>query len=211
MVSRDSLRKVAIELRKCGLSYSEIRAEVPVSKSTLSLWLRSVELTEEQKKRLALVSQQSALAGADTRRELRRSRQRRIYDDAMKALDTISPRELWLMGTVLYWAEGAKEKEYRPGSGIEFTNSDPLPVHLFLKWIQESCRVDRERIVFAIFLHESHRNALQEVQTFWADQTGFPSEAFKRVYFKSNKPTSRRNTGRSYHGVLRVEVKASSR
>jgi hypothetical protein len=28
------------------------------------------------------------------------------------------------MGTVLYWAEGTKEKDYRPGTGIEFTNSD---------------------------------------------------------------------------------------
>ena len=208
---RDTLRKRAVELRKRGLSYSEIRAEVPVSKSTLSLWLTSVELTDEQKERLARVCRQAALAGAKTRRDKRRSRQLRIYSEAMKALHTITPRQLWLMGTILYWAEGAKEKEYRPGSGVEFTNSDPALVRLFLKWIQEACGVDRERIVFAIFLHESHRSSLADVQTFWAGQTGFPQDAFQRVYFKSNKPTSRRNTGRTYHGVLRIEVKASSK
>lgn len=201
----------AVELRKRGLSYSEIRAEVPVSKSTLSLWLNSVELTEEQKERLASISRRAALAGAKTRRHMRRSRQSQMYSAAMKAIDTITPRELWLMGTVLYWAEGAKEKEYRPGSGVEFTNSDPALVHLFLKWIQEVCGVERERIVFAIYLHESHRDSLEKVRTFWAGQTCFPLQEFERVYFKSNKPTSRRNIGRCYHGVLRIEIRASSK
>lgn len=207
---RKTLRKRAIELRQCGLSYSEIRDRVPVSKFTLSIWLNSVELTEEQKKRLAEVNRQAGIAGAKKRRDMRRGRQQRIYESTMKTVGPITPRELWLMGTVLYWAEGAKEKEYRPGSGVEFTNSDPVLVRLFLKWIQEMCGVDRERIVFAIFLHESHRDSLRGVQTYWADQTGFPLQAFQRVYFKSNKPTTRRNTGRSYQGVLRIEAKASS-
>lgn len=207
---RRDLRERAVELRKRGLSYSEIRDKVPVSKSTLSLWLNSVELTEEQKNRLAEVSRQAGLAGANKRREMRRALQQRIYESSQKAVGPITSRELWLMGTVLYWAEGAKEKEYRPGSGLEFTNSDPALARLFLKWIQELCGVDRERIVFAIFLHESHRDSLRDVQRYWADQTGFPLQTFERVYFKSNKPTTRRNTGRSYHGVLRIEVRGSS-
>ena len=38
----------AIRLRRLGKSYSEIRKKVNVSKSTLSLWLRSVTLTPAQ-------------------------------------------------------------------------------------------------------------------------------------------------------------------
>jgi len=44
--------KKAIELRKKGLSYSEILKCVPVAKSTLSLWLRSVGLSKKQRQRL---------------------------------------------------------------------------------------------------------------------------------------------------------------
>lgn len=42
----------AIKLRKLGKSYSEIRKQVKVSKSTLSLWLRDIKLTPEQEKRI---------------------------------------------------------------------------------------------------------------------------------------------------------------
>ena len=110
-------RERAIKLRRKGLSYLEICKHVPVSKSTLSIWLRSVELTNEQKQRLTEVSRQAGIAGAEKRRQNRRGLQQRIYKSASEAVGPVSPRELWLMGSVLYWAEGAKEKEYRPGSG----------------------------------------------------------------------------------------------
>lgn len=46
------LKRRAIKLRKQGLSYSEIRKKVRVSKSTLSRWCRDVAITEEQALRL---------------------------------------------------------------------------------------------------------------------------------------------------------------
>jgi len=50
--AKDGYRAQAVELRKQGLSYNQITKIVPVSKSTLSLWLKDVGLTEEH--RLAL-------------------------------------------------------------------------------------------------------------------------------------------------------------
>ncbi len=41
-------KQKAIELRKQGLSYSEIRKKVDVSKSTLSIWCRDINLSNEQ-------------------------------------------------------------------------------------------------------------------------------------------------------------------
>jgi transposase len=45
-------KEIAIELRRQGYSYSEILKRVPVAKSTLSLWLRSLGLAKQQKQRL---------------------------------------------------------------------------------------------------------------------------------------------------------------
>ncbi len=42
-------KKKARKLRKKGKSYSEILKKVKVSKSTLSVWLRDIKLTAEQK------------------------------------------------------------------------------------------------------------------------------------------------------------------
>ena len=46
--AKDDLRDQAIKLRLEGYTYKEIRALVPVSKSTLSLWLRNLALTPDQ-------------------------------------------------------------------------------------------------------------------------------------------------------------------
>ena len=50
--AKDDLRETAVAMRKEGRSYRDIREVVGVSKSTLSLWLRDLPLTEDQ--RLAL-------------------------------------------------------------------------------------------------------------------------------------------------------------
>jgi transposase len=57
---RKSLKRIAIQLRREGYSYSEILKKVPVAKSTLSLWLRSVNLTNSQKQKLTLKKLKSA-------------------------------------------------------------------------------------------------------------------------------------------------------
>lgn len=210
-MAKRQLKRKAILLRKRGLSYAEIQEHVPVSKSTLSLWLRSIELTDEQKRRLERRCERGRRCGAAKRRSKREQLQQRIYEDERKKIGSLTERELWLMGAVLYWAEGAKEKPYRPGSGVKFMNSDPVLIRLFLEWILRSCRIARDRIRFSIYIHDSHRSAATRIREYWSRQTGFPRSAFHRVYYKSTAATNRRNRGRSYFGVLRVEVKASSK
>jgi orotate phosphoribosyltransferase-like protein len=52
MTQRSELKNKAVEFRKKGLSYSEILEHIHVSQSSLSLWLKDVKLTDEQKLRL---------------------------------------------------------------------------------------------------------------------------------------------------------------
>lgn len=42
----------AIELRKQGKTYTEIQKRIPVSKSSLSYWLRDIKLTNKQLARI---------------------------------------------------------------------------------------------------------------------------------------------------------------
>ena len=57
----------AVALRKKGRSYSEIIKKIKVSKGTLSVWLKDVELTYKQKERLYItLKQKNALVASDT-------------------------------------------------------------------------------------------------------------------------------------------------
>jgi transposase len=61
-------KETAIELRKQGYSYSEILKRVPVAKSTLSLWLRSVGLAERQKQRLSEKKESGTIKGSTNKK-----------------------------------------------------------------------------------------------------------------------------------------------
>ena len=206
-----SKKEKAIDLRKEGKTYSEILKEIPVAKSTLSEWFRDVSLSKKQTQKLTLKKLEAARRGGRAKRAQRIERTQEIYTKALADIKNITKRELWLIGVVLYWAEGTKEKEYRPGSGINFNNSDPRMIKLFIKWLLESCDIDKSRIGFEIYIHENSKNNVASVREFWSQVSGFPLGCFSKVYFKKiNIKTNRSNTGDLYYGLLRVKVRASS-
>lgn len=200
----------AINLRKKGHSYSEILQEIPVAKSTLSLWLRSVGLSKRQKQRLTRKKLAAAKKGGEARRDYRIATTREIKEKAVRDIGKISKRDLWLIGVALYWAEGQKERE--KASSVKFGNSDPEMIKLFLKWLNNICGITEQDISFRIYFHENSKNRADEVRKYWSEVTGFPEECFQKITWKKNKikTTNRKNTGRDYYGLLQVEVKRST-
>lgn len=206
-----SIKERAIKLRKEGGTYSEILKEIPVAKSTLSEWFREVSLSKKQYQRLTEKKLAAAKRGGVVKREQRLKRVEEICASAFADIKHISKRELWLIGIILYWAEGTKEKEYHPGSQLMFGNSDPRMIKLFVKWLLNSCGLSRDRLTFEIYIHKNSKNNIEVVRKYWSDVTGFSIKEFSRVYYKTNViKTNRRNIDNLYYGLIRVKVRASS-
>ena len=204
-------KEKAIILRKEGHTYSEILKEVFVAKSTLSEWFRDVGLSVPEFQRLTEKKLAAAKRGGLAKHNQRMLRMQEIRSQALREITHITKRELWLIGTVLYWAEGSKEKDFHPGSGINFNNSDPRMIKIFIKWLIESCKVTKDRIRFEIYIHENSKNNVEKTRKYWSQITEFPLDKFGKVYFKTNKiKTNRKNIGDLYYGLLRVRVNASS-
>src|SRR3989344_1569890 len=211
MIKKESEKIKAVELRKQGLSYSEILAQIPVAKSSLALWLQSVGLSKKQKQRLTDKKLASALRGGLKKKEQRIERSYRIKTIAEEEIGVLSKRELWLIGVALYWAEGSKEKELRPGSSAKFSNSDQNMIRFFMFWLVKVCGISKERIIPEIYIHESHRDRIPAVIKFWSKETSILVDKFRHIYFKKNKINTRRmNVGNDYYGVLRINILASS-
>ena len=211
MVSKIKEKEKAIRLRKKGLSYSEILDKIPVAKSTLSLWLRSVGLSKRQKQRLTEKKLAAMKRGWEACHRKRILITQKIKSKAKEEVGRLTKRDIWLIGIALYWAEGSKEKKYRPGSGVQFSNSDPVMIEIFLRWLLKVIKISKERIDFDIYIHESHKNNVNSVINYWSDCTNFSRDNFKHVYFKKNKiRTKRKNIGESYYGLVRIRVKRSS-
>ncbi len=202
-------KEKAIKLRRKGLSYREILEEISVSKSTLSLWLRSVGLSKKQKQRLTEKKLAAAKRGWEACRQKRILITKQIKNKARGEIGKINKKELWLIGVALYWAEGDKE---RNGSClVGLGNSDPYLIQVFLKWLREICEISDDDIFFRIFLHDNNKRRLKEVKKYWSQITGFPITEFDRITWKKNKiKTKRKNIGKNYYGLLKVFVRKSS-
>jgi transposase len=203
-----SQKEKAITLRKQGHSYSEILKEVPVAKSTISLWLRNVGLARQQKQNITAKRIAGALRGAKARKDQRIKITKEIKNEAKQEIETISKRDLWLIGIALHWAEGAKEKENRTKVGINFSNSDPRMILLFRKWLINTFSVNDSNLVYELYIHETAN--IEKAQVYWSQILSIPTKNI-RTYLKKNKiRTIRKNTGIDYHGLIRINVNKST-
>ena len=211
MAIKESEKTKAIELRKKGFSYVEILKSVPVAKSTLSLWLRSVGLSKKQKQKLTEKKLASMERGWLKWKQKRVDFVEKTKAQARADVKNISARELWLIGVALYWAEGAKEKEKSVSQQVNFNNSDPLMANLFLRWLREVAKVNEEDLVYEIYIHENSKNNLDKVKKYWAEKLKIGINKLDRVYFKRNKiKTNRKNISDNYFGLVRIRVRKSS-
>lgn len=206
-------KNIAIDMRKKGLSYSEIGNRIHVPKSTLSFWLKKIKLTEEHKKILNKKRTESLKRGSEKKVAKTRRTIEEIKKASVKDIKEITKKELWLIGVVLYWRErllSGNESDLR--KGVKFTSSDPYLIKLFLKWLQDIGRIENREIEFDIFMGDNQRNSKREVIAYWSDVTGSPEDKFTHLYFQRVKPKKKkgRTTNKTRLGLLRIRVKASS-
>ncbi|MBI2623860.1 MAG: hypothetical protein HYW65_04870 [Candidatus Liptonbacteria bacterium] len=197
----------AIRLRKSGLTYSEILAKIPVAKSTLSLWLREVKLARQQVQRITEKKLLAMQRGWEKVHQNRVEKTLKIKEAARGKVSKLIKNPLWLIGTMLYWAEGAKQKEWRPSEKVAFSNMDVEMHRIFLRWIRKYLTTEQEP-VYEMYIHENADS--EKARSFWAENLGIPREKI-RIYFKRHKMGHvRKRINEGYNGLLRVQIRKSA-
>ncbi|MDB5189063.1 MAG: hypothetical protein JWL82_20 [Parcubacteria group bacterium] len=203
-------KQQAIAFRREGKSYREIRALLPVAKSTLSEWFKSVELAVPQKQRMTTLRREAALRGAHARRDTRLLQIQKLNEDGKRDIGKLTDRELWLIGTALHWAEGSKQNMRSPSAGIMFGNSDHRMLSVFLAWLH-SQGIERKDIFVELYIHIERRKDTEKFKTWWSEKLDISIENLDRVYYKKGNPkTNRGNVTDLYHGLLRIKVRSST-
>lgn len=204
-MSKIDEKKLAIQLRKKGESYSEILSEVSVAKSTLSVWLRPVGLSKPQKQRLTKKRLAAMRRGAARMRALRMERWHRTRDESAAEVTDLTQKERWLVGIALYWAEGSKEKIYGTAQPVKFSNSDYRMIQFFRYWVLEFLPVTEEALRYELYIHVTAD--WRKARRYWAERIGIDPKRVV-VYFKRNRvKVGRKNTGHEYHGLVRINVR----
>ncbi|KUO18926.1 hypothetical protein [Streptomyces dysideae] len=204
--AKDDLRERARELRRQGWTYNQIQAELGCSKSSVSLWVRDLPhpeprcTPEEQRARM-----NAGLARLHASRDQERAATKQA---AAAAIGELSDRELFIAGVALYWAEGSKDKSYRRTEVLQFINSDPNVIKLFLRWL-ELLEVTRDRLTLRVSIHVTAD--VEAAENFWAEIVGVDVSALSKATLKKHNPrTVRKNTSDAYHGCLAIYVRQSA-
>ena len=193
-------RDKAIQLRLKGYSLNEIRSKLKVSKSSVSLWVRNVELTEAQKERLRQKGfyreavekrRASRLANEKAKRDL-------VINTARKSIDKISKKQLWLIGVMLYWAEGGKTQKT-----VRFSNSDPEMIKIMMVFFRKVCRVPEAKFRGHIHIHPhlDHNGA----EKYWSFVSGIPHSQLYKTYRIPSKSSQNKKDSLPY-GTFDVYV-----
>lgn len=207
MVHKLAEKKQALELRKEGLSYREILERIPVAKSTLSLWLRSVGLSRKQQQRLTAKKLAAMRRGWARVRAMRIERLTLVRNEARREAWRYFQEPFWLIGSVLYWAEGTKPKK---SQGVCFSNMDPLMARIFQLWLKRYLGASSDDLVYEIYIHAGSESRLSEIKKYWSRALTVPEMNFRVYYKRHNLKSVRNNVGSSYYGLVRIAVRKSS-
>lgn len=193
--------KEAVNLRLEGRSLKEIATLLSVSKSSVSVWVRNIELTEEQTKKLiernpackAYTGIRKNLIGT---RNAEEARSKRKFAQNLGKQEAIKNNALHQAGCMLYWAEGAKSR-----NSVAFSNYDPNMIKFFIKFMRDCFHVENCR--FKLWVH-SYKKDFELDEKFWLNLCELPLNRIGKTTLISSCPKKKKN--RHDNGGCKIAV-----
>jgi hypothetical protein len=171
----------------------EIERRVGVARSSVSNWVRDVELTAEQRETLR---RRPRRPGSDRFR-----RRRGEYQDDGRSVARRGELSHGI-GCMLFWAEGS-----RSVNSVKVTNSDPALLRLFALFLRHYFDVPDQKFRVWCNLFADHAERQQAVEQFWLDQLDLPRTCLTKsavnIYSRYSKRL-RQNT--LPYGTCRIRV-----
>ncbi len=189
----------AIELRRQGFSYSEIAAQLKISKTSVSNWVKNVRLTEDEKKNLERnlksKKERTRMKISISLRAKKVYREKRAYENAERDFIKYTKDSFFAFGVGLYSARGGKHGVF------QYMSSDKETIKIMLKWIEKYLEVSREKIKYRVFVDVSWKN--KGVEENWAKVCRVSREKFQKTMIMRS-----RNTEKSpdYMGSLAILI-----
>ena len=90
---------------------------------------------------------------------------------------SIAEEKLKVAGIMLYWAEGTLK-----GNTVDFVNSNPDMVKVFLKFLRQICGIDEKRL--KLYLYAYSICNLKQIKNYWRQITGIPLTQFTKPYIR---------------------------
>lgn len=188
----NNVKNEAKKMRLDGATYGEIVKKFGIAKSTLNGWFKGLPLPNhlyftnklEWLKKIRILS-------AESKRKTRILKETRIAlavkneVDSWGFLNTCEAQKSLL--AMLYWAEG--QKSPNSGAPVNFTNTDPKLMLLFLTLLRNCYHLDESKLRVRLHLHWYHK--VNKVRSFWSMLLNIDESKFGKIYLKQRSKTKK--------------------
>ena len=184
-------------LRARGFGYPYIKAELHLSKSTISLWCRDIILLPKYQRLLENRRQKNIKGGTSANRIKRIREVEEVRRLAKQEIRRLSEEAHRIAGTMLYWAEGTKTQS------TAVSNSDPRIIEFMVGWLKRVFRIYPTRLKAHLHIH--YGNDEGKIKKYWSRLTGIPLKNFGKSFIKPKGTDHRTNI--LPNGVIKIRVK----
>jgi hypothetical protein len=199
-------KMLAMEQRQSGKSINAIAKTLGVSKGSVSRWCNDIFLSEIQKNNLILqnsnnINKGRIIANENKKRE-RINRVNMFNSIGVNKIGNLSNRELFLVGSALYWAEGDKKQRR-----VTFINSDPKMILLLVKWLKNCLNITLDKLTCRVEINELHKDRMPTIVQYWSNLLNIPLSQFTKPSLKHAIVHKVFKNNDSYFGSLQITVK----
>ena len=170
-------KQKALIMRQKGMSYSQIKEKLGISKSTLSGWLYNMPLSPKRIRELQADSPIRIEKYRNTMRAKREARLNQVYKKFEKDIGSFSKRDLFIAGLFLYWGEGTKTQK----TSVVLTNTNPAMLKFFIRWLK---LFNVKRKDLKIKLHLYSDMDIKKSIDFWSKELKISKSQFTKPYIK---------------------------
>lgn len=202
MKGKLDLKIKARELRKRGFSVKEIRRNLGVSLSSVSIWVRDIKLNDRQLRKLYLNKKTGNLKGsivaAQNKIRQRESITRKLKEEGSREIGNLTKRDRFIIGISIYAGEGGKTDR-----DISFVNSDPKLIKFMMGWFKDFCDVPVSKFRGSLYIHDDLDEP--KAKKFWSKLTGISIKQFTKSYIAKNN-TKRLRNAKHENGIFRIKI-----
>lgn len=185
--------------REHGLAITDICKQLGVAKSSVSLWVRDIILSDEQ---IAALHKQhyaywAQMRGAHTN-AIKGREQRRIYQEEGRQ----KAREgdlMHLAGCMLYWGEGAKNR-----NALKMSNSDSGMLVFYMRFLRETLKVTNDRIILRIMCYLGNGLSQQDIEHYWLQTLLLPHECLRTTMVNLQPKSSQQKGRKLLYGTVEI-------
>jgi transcriptional regulator with XRE-family HTH domain len=190
-------RELARALRReHGLSIKRLARMLGVSKSSVSLWVRDIELTPDQVAALRPAAVAGGAANSARARERHGEAQRRGRIAARRGMP------LHAAGCMLFWAEGSRSR-----NAVIFTNSDPAMIAFFLRFLRDVFAVPDRKVRVTCNLFADHAARQAQIEQYWLDLLRLPRSSLCTSTVNTySKYSQKKRRNKLPYGTCRLAV-----